>query len=258
MIRPVIRSIFRKCGFEVRKIKSASLPSDPFDVQKALLDRMDLEEPVIFDVGANRGGTVKNYRARFPESKIYCFEPFPTSIEVLHQKYDSDPKVKIVPLAVADKPGERVFYLSQFHATHSLLPRPKTARRYYPKKAGPKSNTRINVTTIDEFIDCNRVDKLDILKLDIQGGELMALQGAIKTLREKNVPLIYTEATFVPHYEGNPLFSDLCSYLDDFGYTVFDIYHLTRANNGQLRFGEVLFVSAGLREAVIDKFQEEP
>jgi len=258
MFKSFAKSAFRKLGLEVRKTTSSSFPTDSFNAQKQLLKGINITNPTIFDIGANKGDTTRQYKKMFPDSTIYSFEPFPESLKLLKKKFKNDTKVKIIPLAVADKSGERTFYLNKIDATHSLLPRPRTKRRYYPKKSGPESQILVNVTTIDEFINCNKIDALHILKLDIQGGERMALHGAVRTLREKNMLLIYTEIMFIPHYEGNPLLYELWDFLNGFGYSLFNVYNLISATNGQLRYGDAIFVSDELRNAVIDKYQEEP
>lgn len=261
-MKSLVRPVIQRCGFRAHRshkvwVSAQSFPANPFDAQKALLDGIGITTPVVFDVGAHKGGTVEKYRARFPDLNIYCFEPFLSSTEVLNKRYKNDPSVKVIPLAVSDKSGNKTFYVNEFDATNSLLPRPTTVRRYYPKKAGSKSTLQVAVTTIDEFVHSHRIENLNILKFDIQGSELMALRGAVNTLRKKHVPLIYTETMFIPHYEGNPLFYELWSFLTDFGYTLFDVYNLSRAINGQLRQGDALFVSREVRERVIDKYQEE-
>jgi hypothetical protein len=55
-------------GLELKRKES------PFDVQRALCQKT---HPVIFDVGAHMGETSTEYRHRFPDGKIYAFEPFP-------------------------------------------------------------------------------------------------------------------------------------------------------------------------------------
>ena len=72
------------------------------------------------------------------------------------------------------------------------------------------------------------------------------------------IPIIYTEAMFVPHYEGNPLLNEIWSFLADLDYSLMDIYDLHRATNGQLRYGDALFVSRDIRENCIDTCDEEP
>jgi hypothetical protein len=77
-------------------------------------------------------------------------------------------------------------------------------------------------------------------------------------LRKGLIAIIHTEVTFVPHYERGALFCDVCAYLNDRGYTLFNIYDLQWAQNGQVRFGDALFVNARLRSSVIDGSPEEP
>jgi len=90
------------------------------------------------------------------------------------------------------------------------------------------------------------------LKLDIEGSELTALRGASEKLAHHSIELIYTEIMFVPHYEGGPMFYELCSFLSNFNYTLFNVYNLKRAVNRQLRWGNAIFVSPDIRANKID------
>src|SRR5688572_10423413 len=58
----------------------------------------------------------------------------------------------------------------------------------------------------------------DYLKLDVQGGELMVLEGAARTLRD--VLVIHTEAEFLPLYRNQPLFSDIDPWLRARGFVL--------------------------------------
>jgi Methyltransferase FkbM domain len=145
-----------------------------------------------------------------------------------------------------------------YDATNSLLPRPSAGRRYYPKHAGPKETIEVEVITLDEFVAGTDMSAIDILKLDIQGGELMALRGAMRLLEAGNVSLIYTEVMFIPHYDGEPLFYEIWSFLEQFGYSLFDIYNTVTATNGQLRYGDALFVNRVVRSKVINGCSDEP
>ena len=84
----------------------------------------------------------------------------------------------------------------------------------------------------------------------------MALKGAIQTLKKGNASLVYLEIMFVPHYENMPLFYELWNFLENHQYTLFDIYNLKRAKNGQLRQGDALFVSRQVRLKIIDQLEE--
>ncbi|MEX2287043.1 MAG: FkbM family methyltransferase [Planctomycetaceae bacterium] len=236
---------------------SDAFPSDPFEAQCRLMSGLAKSDITIFDVGANKGQTAANYRRRFPAAEIYCFEPFPESVATLQAAFSNDEHTHVVPKAVAEKSGTATFYVTKFDATHSLLPRFTSGRRYYPEWAGPKETIDIEAIALDDFIGDKRISTVDILKMDVQSGELLVLRGAQSLLRTAGVSLIYTEIMFVPHYEGSPLFHEMTSYLSGFGFSLFQIYNLHTAPNGQLRFGEAIFVSDRVRSDVIDAYPEE-
>ena len=256
MIESLVKSAFRMLGFDISR--RTSVPHNPFDAQKSFLKDMGIIKPVIFDIGAHRGETIEQYRARFPETEIYSFEPFPDSLAFLRTKFINDPYTKIIPLAVADKAGQRTFYVNEIDATNSLLRVATDVRRYLPRRGTTKAKLQVEVTSVDEFVKNNSVKKIDILKMDIQGGELMALKGAAKTLKEQQIPVIYTEIGYVSHYENQPLFYEIWIFLNQFGYSLFDLYHLAKAPNGQIIRGDALFVSHDVRRNVIDRYPEEP
>lgn len=278
MLNSLPTRILAALGYEVRKKSKATarqasntlareiprtstpgtFPTDPFEAQHELIKGMGVTSPTIFDVGANKGQTEKKYRTFFPDANIYCFEPFPDVVEYLKEQVGDHPGTKVVPMAMADQPGKRRFHVNGWNVTNSLLPETQSTRRYTPSTADPVSTMEVDVTTIDQFTHQKGIDKIDILKFDIQGGELMAFRGAAKTLEAKAVSLIYTEFMSVPLYEGNPLLYELWAFLEQYGYTMFDIYNLVRANNGQVKNGDAIFVSRQMREQVIDRYPQEP
>lgn len=258
-----LKSISRSLGYEVRRLPRATLGSncffagEPFMTQRMLLEMAGRQNPVIFDVGAHYGESAVRYRSLFPNSVIYCFEPFSDSLRILEQKFHADPRVRIMPQAVADGSGNRSFFVNGMDATNSLLPRPSSMRRYFPATASTKMQTQVRTVSIDDLIAQRTVLAPDLLKMDIQGGELMALKGARETLSADKVALLYLEVMFVPHYEGGALFHRLAEFLEAYGYTLFDLYDLQRAGDGQIRYGDALFVSREIRSEVIDRQAQE-
>jgi len=260
VIKNITKSVLDSFGLELRRTRPSlgAFPADPFYAQKEFIKSLGVTTPIIFDVGAHKGETVSRYKELFPDSIIYCFEAFPENVKILRSRFSSDPSVHIVECAVSDSTHKKTFYINENDATSSLLPRTKNERRYFSKSAGPSHSIEVNSLALDEFILKNEIEHIDILKFDIQGGELMALRGAEKALQANNVSMIYTETLFVPHYEKNPLLLDLWKYLDQYNYTFFDIYDLYRAANGQLRFADTLFINKETRERVLDCYKEEP
>lgn len=264
-IKQWAKAVLNNLGYEVRKKGSAEatrdfFPSEPFEAQFQLINRLNNSDKgiTIFDIGAHKGQTAIKYRSQFPNAEIYCFEPFPDSIAQLQKRVSDDRRIHIIQKAVDCKKSNTSFYVNGFDETNSLFSRPLSERRYYPKNALTQKVIKVGTIDIDGFVKENDITNIDILKLDIQGGELNALRGAEFILKTGHVSLIYTEISFISHYENSPLFYEVWSFLSKLGYSLFEIYDLCRATNGQIRYGNALFVSEFIRNSVIDRYPDEP
>ena len=61
------------------------------------------------------------------------------------------------------------------------------------------SKQKVNVITLDHYCE-NKIDNIDLLKIDTQGYEDKVLQGSLNNLRNNNIKVI-TEITFSDIYE---------------------------------------------------------
>jgi hypothetical protein len=61
-------------------------------------------------------------------------------------------------------------------------------------------------------------------------------------LSERRVGLVYTEVLFVSVYQGQANFYDVAAYLGIHGYRFFDFYNFAYAENGQLKWGDAIFL----------------
>jgi FkbM family methyltransferase len=213
---------------------------------------------VIVDGGANAGNTVAVYTELFPEAQLYAFEAYQATFGELANRWAGHDRVNTFPLALGAMHERRELYLNEYDDTNSLLPRPSDARRYYAADNMPVGTTRVDVISLDEFAERYGITRINILKLDIQGGERDALLGAGSLLQEGRIDLIFSEVFFVPHYEQAALFHELTAQLDAFGYSVYTLSHLVFGHNGQLRFADALYVSPDIRRTVIDSYPNEP
>lgn len=245
-IKRSMRTVFRLLNIELRRYRPQT---DIWLAQKNLL--RDVHSPIVFDVGANIGQTLEAYMDLFPNGEIYCFEPFPDSFAALRQAASRYSQAHAYPLAISDSVGERTFYVNAaYHATNSLLPRPVSGPRYYPDEARLDNTIAVTVDTLDSFVQRSGVGKIDILKMDIQGGEMSALRGAEKLLDKQSAKVIVTEIMFIPHYEGGGLFHEINEFLVHKGYSLFGIYDLHYADNGQLRFADAIYINNDMRDAL--------
>jgi FkbM family methyltransferase len=234
-LRRLIKASLRRRGYDLHRITRACGEKDAFAEQEVLLSGVDVR--TILDVGANAGQTAIKYRSLFPAASIYSFEPYPESFARLVERFGRDGRVKPIPQAVGNRVGTETFYVNKSHYTNSLLP------CLTGEDLEPVGTLDVPMTTLDEFCEREGLDEVHILKMDIQGGELMALEGATGQLRRKAVALIYTEILFSPMYEGQAFFHDVSRFLHDHGYALFDQYNFTHKATGDLAWGDAIFIS---------------
>ena len=101
--------------------------------------------------------------------------------------------------------------------------------------------------TLDQFCETHGLGAPQILKFDIQGYELEALRGADRMLKGDGPLLIYTEVLFAPLYVNCVQFVELAAFLQQYGYSLYNLYSLSHSPEGQLEYGDALFVSKRLR-----------
>lgn len=218
------------------------------------LQRLLAPGPVssIVDVGANRGDMTARFVETFPQARVIAVEPNPEVYASLRARFDGQPRVECVNVALGAAAGESDFYANRIGATSSLFPRVRDARRYFAAADAPMCKLRVPVRTLDELAGRHGLAHLDLLKLDTQGAELLIFKGARQLLAAQAIDVIYSEFFVVPHYEEAPLLHEQWSFLTGFGYSMYDLFKGPHGRNGQLRFGDAIFVSAAFRRERLD------
>jgi FkbM family methyltransferase len=225
---------------------------NPFQEQRTLLSWCSVNS--ILDIGANIGDTTAAYRNVFPEAVIYGFEPFPVAFDQYRRRFEGDRLVRPFRLAAAREVGTTRLYVNQNNATNSCL-RAAEEARYWSERSGDIeliTSLQVSSTTVDDFRRQNGVGEIQILKMDIQGGELRALEGATEGLSQGSILLVYTELLFVPLYEAQAYFYEVATFLSHYGYKLFDVYNGTHDQSGQLKWADGLFLSPRVRASQIN------
>ena len=202
----------------------------------------------VFDGGANHGQFSRSILRISPHAKVISVEPLAalptasapdswidcrTDLEKLACKY---PKLVVVGKALADRETRREFFVTQFDQCSSLVKPPE-------KSSSGAFNTlatyQVDTTTIDNITDSENIRRLDLLKLDLQGGELMALRGGIETLKitkyvlvELNLRRVYAEA---------PTANAVAEFLHERGFLFEEITNYIHTADGSLAQCDGLF-----------------
>jgi methyltransferase, FkbM family len=129
---------------------------------------------VVLDIGAFVGWyTLLAARQVGKHGKVYAFEPDPRNYELLAENLRLnriDARVICLPRAVSDESGMQPFFLHGGDQSRSSL---------IPSR-GSCQSTVVTGVVLDDFLD--RGVKIDVIKMDIEGGEVNALRGMRETL----------------------------------------------------------------------------
>ena len=123
---------------------------------------------------------------------------------------EAAPGQKFLPYFVGDG-GRHRFHECNFPMTSSLLPPNTPLLEKFQNLENLTQVVSVQEVETTRLDDLEEVRGTDLLKVDVQGGELLVYRGAERTLREALV--VHTEVEFVPLYEGQPLFGDIDQHL---------------------------------------------
>lgn len=158
-------------------------------LQQAIQDLV-LPGQIAYDIGANTGYVSLLLAQRVGKrGHVYSFEALPANLQRLKwniQINDLGERVTIIPAAVKDRSGVTDFYLGPSPGTGKLVGSAGRSTIQY------RESIEVEGVSIDEFIFQSGNPGPDILKIDIEGGEIFALPGMIRTLDEVR-PLLFIE-----------------------------------------------------------------
>lgn len=166
---------------------------------------------VVFDLGAHHGFyTLLAANLVGPTGKVIAFEPSPSERRKLiwHIRLNRCRQVKVEPFAVSDSEGTMKLYLTKDNSANSLST---------PEISPVVSEVTVQVTSLDKYCKCNDINRIDLIKMDVEGAELLVLQGAQWVLSALR-PVIITEINrhTMARFGYTP--TDLVAFLERHGY----------------------------------------
>ena len=220
-IYKIIRKLSRSWGYDIITLPKEKLGIDPY------LDMSELvfsENPILFDVGANYGQTIDEFTEVFQNNTIHSFEPSPAVFEFLKKKTSTAKNIHIWNYGIGSSPKYLTLNENTNQNMSSFLKMGSDGWGLIERK------TSVPVITIDQFCEENKIEKIDVLKIDTQGFELEVFKGAKRCMNENRIGLLYFEVTFIDMYKGLPTFGELYDFAINNGFELVTIYPIKYKN----------------------------
>ncbi len=201
-----------------------------------------LEPATVIDLGAHRGQFSLLIRAMFPNARVLAVEPQHEAAQTLRTIFAGDDYLRLIQVAIAPESGERPLHLSHRRDSSSLLPIGPLQTQAFPG-TGESGTETVRTARLAEVLAARDILAPALLKLDVQGFELAALQGCAELL--DYMEWIYCECSFVELYEGQALLPEVADYLAGHGFIESGRFNLVQHPALGPVQADVLFEKAG-------------
>jgi FkbM family methyltransferase len=169
------------------------------------------EDTAVLDIGSNFGQMSILFSQKVGDKgKVYAFDADDFVFEILQKNIEANNKTgKIIPTfgAIHNKENEILYFPVQDFEKFG-------AYGSYGIDYNSKKGREVKSITIDSL---NIQEPISFMKIDIQGGDLQAMQGAVKTIKKNKMPILFE---YEYHFEDdyNLSFQEYVDFVREIGY----------------------------------------
>jgi FkbM family methyltransferase len=179
---------------------------------------------IAFDIGANVGEySVMLSRRCGTSGRVWAFEPVPDTYWRLRETLALNRCGNVTPVqaAVGEKAGvvRMNLFEPQYSAWNTLgMPEMVTPQG---NRVSPAKSVDVPSCTLDEFCRSEKIEKINFLKVDVEGFEKAVFQGAAELLRERRVGSLCFEISQAPLKGARATSRSIFEALEAFGYQAY-------------------------------------
>lgn len=136
--------------------------------------KLCLDTPIVLDIGANTGLYSLVTKALNPTAKVFAFEPLPKVLEYFNYNVEiNNYDIVVVPKAASNFNGKAKVFLIEDHDFATSV----TVNKSLLAETTPQKELEIETIRVDDFIQQNKIERIDLMKIDVETHEPEVLEG---------------------------------------------------------------------------------
>ena len=156
-------------------------------------------DSVVFDLGGYLGDFTQGIVEKF-DCNVYVFEPVPEYAKKISQRFIDNEKVKVFAFGLEDKDSKERIYLNNDGSS------------VYEVKDIADS-VEIEYRNISQFLKENKIKRIDLMKINIEGGEYALLEHLLKTKRIQQIENIQVQFHYIKNLNAKKRQERICQQL---------------------------------------------
>ena len=212
-MKKFIKKTINKLGFDIKRI-NPQIKRYNFD---QLLKNKISNNPIIIDVGANKGQSIEKYLKIFDKPIIHSFEPIKSEFDYMCSKFKNNKNIFLNNFALGDKTEDKEFNVTANTGNSSFNKinpgtdwlKLRSKQHNISEEGYVRSVQKVNVIRLDDYCKDNNISVIDFVKIDTQGYEDKVLEGSLNSIKQNKIKAIVTEIMFDNVYNKYFSFSDI-------------------------------------------------
>ncbi len=226
MIRRLMKTFFYNLGY---KVSRSNNPLRTFGESLRQLKMKGFKPGTVFDVGV-ADGTHDLYKV-FPHAYMVLIEPlleYQPDLENICSQYTGEYYIA----AAGAEAGKGSLHIGNDARKSSLV--------RMDVRGGVASTRTVPLVSLDGLIASRDYGEPYLIKIDVEGAELVALQGAVGVLEHTEVVIL--EVAVLDRGGETPEFCEVISRMKDYGFVAYDIVGAADGSPGALAHVDIVFV----------------
>jgi FkbM family methyltransferase len=224
MAQKIIKTIAYYLNILIVRLRKNKITG--IDLRHDIKQLIEVKNPIILDIGANKGQSIKLFRELWPSSFIHSFEPTKSLAEILINQFQNSTTI-INETAMGAAPTKATLNINQKSGLNSILNLDSSPEnRFREKKI--IATEEVIIDTVDLYLEKHKILRIELLKTDTQGFDFEVLKGAINSIKTGKISNVLIEINFVSLYQNQGKSTEIFEFLFSNKFALVGLYEISR------------------------------